>query len=284
LSKFTIIIFIFHFLLNPSLFGGNVIPFKLVNNLIIIQVDIETNSGNFILDTGSDAIFLNTDFANVAGKISEFNTMNGEISSEATKISFIKIGDIIKRNISAYNANLDNIEKYLSLEIRGIIGAELFNPHSIYIDFFNKEIHFFKRAPSLSDFDFINSFDFKMILGVPTVELTIENKKYTFIMDSGASIHIMDPNVILSHPEHFDKLTSNVKVEALGNTSNADISKYNIKSFYIGSAYLPAQTCLVKDFSEFNIEGQLIISGIISISRLTEKGLLLDFHRMKMYY
>lgn len=284
MSKFSSIFFILHFFINSTLFGSNVIPFKLVNNLIIIEVDIEANKGNFILDTGSDAIFLNKNLTYNADKTSEFNTVNGEIASEATKISFIKIGEIIKKNVPAYNANLNNIEKYLSLEITGIIGAEVFNPHSIYIDFFNKEIHFFKKAPSLSDFDFENNFAFEMVMGVPTVALTIENKKYTFIMDSGASIHIMDPTVITSHPNHFDKLTSKVKVEALGNTSDADISKYNIKNFYIGSSLISSSSCLVKDFSEFNAVGQPVISGIISISRLTNKGLLLDFHRMKMYF
>jgi hypothetical protein len=258
------------------------IPFKVINNLIIIEIDIEERTGNFILDTGSDAIFLNSNNRKFSNKAAMFQTVNGVTNSEETKISHLKVGDITKENVSAYNTNLTNIENFLNLKIAGIIGAEFFNPHSIYLDFESNEIKFFKNAPDIESFGFLNHIDFSMKNGVPSTELTFGNKKYTFILDSGASIHLVDSTIIATQASFFEKLTSDVKVESVGHSNI--VSKYIIKSFSIDNTILKDHTCLVKDFTEFNEKGKPQISGILSISKLTEKGIMIDFHRMKMYF
>ncbi len=258
------------------------IPFKVINNLIIIEIDIEERTGNFILDTGSDAIFLNSNNRKFSNKAAMFQTVNGVTNSEETKISHLKVGDITKENVSAYNTNLANIENFLNLKIAGIIGAEFFNPHSIYLDFESNEIKFFKNAPDIESFGFLNHIDFSMKNGVPSTELTFGNKKYTFILDSGASIHLVDSTIIATQASFFEKLTSDVKVESVGHSTI--VSKYIIKSFSIDNTILKDHTCLVKDFTGFNEKGKPQISGILSISKLTEKGIMIDFHRMKMYF
>lgn len=273
----------FLFLLSHQLFADlGVIPFKLVNNLIIIEIDIETKKGNFILDTGSDAVFLNSQNEQDLQNNVIFKTVNGTTNTELTKIRHLKIGEITKLNVNAYSTNLTNIENFLNIKIAGIIGAEIFNPHSIYVDFDQKEIKFYKDAPNLLDFRFDHHLDFSMKLGVPCTEITIGNNKYTFIMDSGASIHLVDSIVVASHMDNFEQLSSNVKVESLGNTSS--VQKYNIKSFSLNKNEIFNQSCLIQNFSELNATSEIIISGIISISKLTEKGIMIDFHRMKMYY
>jgi hypothetical protein len=268
---------------NPSVFGNmKAIPFKMVNNLIIIEIDIETKTGNFILDTGSDAILLNSNYKLRSNKESTFQTVNGLTNTEETKISHLKIGDITKENISAYNTNLSNIENFLNLKIAGIIGADFFNPHSIFLDFESNVIKFYESAPDITLFNFSNHIDFQMIIGVPTTELKIGNQIYTFILDSGASIHLIDSKLMNKHRENFEKLQSSVKVESVGHSNSA--SKYIIKRFTINNTYLNDHTCLVKDFTDFNKKGEPEISGLLSISKLSEKGIMIDFHRMKIYF
>jgi len=258
------------------------IPFKMINNLIIIEIDIESSTGNFILDTGSDAIFLNSNYNKFSSKVAIFQTVNGTTNSEETRISYLKVGDITKVNVNAYNTNLTNIENFLNLKIAGIIGAEFFNPHSIYLDFELNEIKFYKNAPDIESFGFLNHIDFSMKNGVPSTEITIGNNAYTFIMDSGASIHLVDSTIVATYADFFEKLTSDIKVESVGHSNI--VSKYIIKSFSVDNTVLKDHTCLVKDFTDFNEKGKPQISGLLSISKLTNKGIMIDFHRMKMYF
>lgn len=258
------------------------IPFKVINNLIIIEIDFESKTGNFILDTGSDAVLLNSNQTSFAKKVTIFQTVNGIANSEETKIKYLKVGDITKENVSAFNTNLTNIEKFLNLKIAGIIGAEFFNPHSIYLDFESNEIKFYKNAPELACFEFVNQIDFSMSRGVPSTEILIGNTAYTFILDSGASIHLIDSIVIAMNADLFERVSSDVIVETVGHSEI--VKKYIIKSFSFNSTILKDHACLVKNFSDFNEKGKPQISGILSISKLSDKGIMIDFHRMKMYF
>ena len=124
--------------------------------------------------------------------------------------------------------------------------------------------------------------DFSMSRGVPSTEILIGNTAYTFILDSGASIHLIDSTVVATHADLFERVTSDVIVESVGHSEI--VKKYIIKSFSINNASLKDHACLVKDFFDFNEEGKPQISGILSISKLTVKGSMIDFHRMKMYF
>jgi hypothetical protein len=254
----------------------------MINKLIIVEVDIESNIGNFILDTGSDAILLNSNNRLFQKNTTTFQTVNGVTNTEETKISLLKIGDITKENVSAYNTNLANIENFLNLKIAGIIGADFFNPHSIYLDFELNVIKFYESAPDITAFNFSSHIDFNMKLGVPTTEITFENETYTFILDSGASIHLVDEKLVEKHENIFEKISSDIVVESVGNSNT--VSKFIIKRFFIKKNELIDHTCLIKDFTDFNENGKPEISGLLSISKLTEKGIMIDFHRMKMHF
>jgi Aspartyl protease len=281
LKSFKILLLLVVF--NQFLYGNiDAIPFKVINNLIIIEIDFESKTGNFILDTGSDAVFLNSNHTSFAQKVTIFQTVNGIANSEETKIKYLKVGDITKENVSAFNTNLTNIENFLNLKIAGIIGAEFFNPHSIYLDFESNEIKFYKNAPELACFEFVNQIDFSMSRGVPSTEILIGNTAYTFILDSGASIHLIDSTVVAMNADLFERVSSDVIVESVGHSEI--VKKYIIKSFSFDSAILKDHACLVKNFSDFNEKGKPQISGILSISKLSDKGIMIDFHRMKMYF
>ena len=263
--------------------GDNSIPFKLVNNLIIIVADCDHSTGNFVFDTGSDAIFLNTP-KKTETEAKTFNTLNGNVLTKLTKISCFKIGEITKKNIEAYKTNLSNIEDFLSIELAGIIGAELFNPHSIFIDFLQNKILFFKNPPNLYDYNLTNNIKFSMKLGVPTTEVIMLGEKYFFIIDSGATIHLISQDILTAIPDNFQKLDTGISIETLENTSAKTKVKYKINSFKIGENTFTDQNCLSNDFSFLNENQNKTISGVLSLTKLSKQGILIDFHRMKIYY
>lgn len=255
----------------------------MVNNLIIIKAEIGDNTGNFIFDTGSESILVNESNQHNAHSSQTFQTVNGQASTESTNIEYLKIGNFTKTNLPAFITNLSNIEEFISMELSGIIGAEIFNPNGVYIDFVTSVIHIYENQYPTNIKEFNNDVAISMNLGVPTTMIQVGSETLYFILDTGASIHLIDESVKANYPAHFTITEENVSVETVGDTAEA-AAKYKINDLVIGETSLKGHRCIVKDFTSINDGQETKISGLISISKLTTKGVLIDFKNMRLYF
>ncbi|MBK6362089.1 MAG: clan AA aspartic protease [Saprospiraceae bacterium] len=193
------------------LWGNDVvIPFKKINDLIIIEAVIENKKGSFILDTGSDALFIDQNNQNPSATQQTYQTLNGDVETGAVTIKNFYLGSIKKRNVQAFTISLSHLENHVCLDLSGIIGTSIINPHSIYIDFTTMMVHLYKNVPDLSIPFFKNEIDFNFENGVPVVKVSIQNVDYLFMMDSGASIHLIDKTLINNHLSLFTHLNNSV--------------------------------------------------------------------------
>lgn len=131
------------------------ISFKLINNLIIIPLNINGVTGNFILDTGvkGNILFLadEKDFK-VRDSLKEI-LIRGFGYGKPTK-AFLATGNTISyKKISIENKNFYLINnKGLSfsaktgMTINGVIGADFFRNNIVKIDYKNKRITVFDRS------------------------------------------------------------------------------------------------------------------------------------------
>lgn len=263
---------------------STVIPFRLVNNLIVIEANIEANTGNLILDTGSDGFFVDKRLSSASKKDAGFSTLNGTQNVSSFTVKSLTVGNISKKNLEAYHTNLSHLETILSIDLAGIIGVELFNPHSLYIDFENKEIHFYKKQPERVWEKNHQHADFFMLNNIPIVKIKIEGYEYHFIFDSGASVHVVDESLIKNHDQRFTKTENPVSFVTLENSEAPELYYYLLKDFTMGSTVLTDAKCLVKDFSSLQIDSGIPVHGIISMSSLNQTGIVMDFKKMKIFY
>lgn len=128
--------------------GTDKIPFKFINNLIIIPVEINGVELSFLLDTGvSKPILFN--FLNVSDSLNIKNTevtylrgLGEGNSIEALKCTnnIFKIGDAIKLDqdlFAVFNANL-NFSSKIGVPIHGIIGYDLLKDFVVEINYSNR--------------------------------------------------------------------------------------------------------------------------------------------------
>ena len=129
------------------------IPFKLVNNLIVIPLKInDSGSLNFILDTGLTTTLL-TELSpndsltlNYAREIELYGLGEGEplkaIHSFGNEITIV---DIFGKNQDIYVVpeNVFNLSARLGMPISGILGYSLFNNFIVRIDYSSRTIHFY---------------------------------------------------------------------------------------------------------------------------------------------
>ncbi len=268
------------------LWGNDVvIPFKKINDLIIIEAVIENKKGSFILDTGSDALFIDQNNQNPSATQQTYQTLNGDVETGAVTIKNFYLGSIKKRNVQAFTISLSHLENHVCLDLSGIIGTSIINPHSIYIDFTTMMVHLYKNVPDLSIPFFKNEIDFNFENGVPVVKVSIQNVDYLFMMDSGASIHLIDNSLINHHLSLFTPLNNSVLLETLkSSTSVSKTDKYLLDGLNIQNHSLRNLTFLSMDFTPIKDEFSKSLMGILSLSCLSKEGILIDFKNHKIYF
>ena len=126
------------------------IPFKFINNLIIIPVEVNGVELSFLLDTGVSKPIIFS-FLNVSDtlRIKDAETIflrglgDGEpVEALKSKNNVFKIGDAVKLNqelFAVFDANL-NFGPRLGVPVHGILGFDLFRDLVVEINYSNKYI------------------------------------------------------------------------------------------------------------------------------------------------
>lgn len=282
-----VIIFFLVFASNLALISASdvVIPFKKINDLIIIEAVIENKKGSFILDTGSDALFIDQNNQNPSATQQTYQTLNGDVETGAVTIKNFYLGSIKKRNVQAFTISLSHLENHVCLDLSGIIGTSIINPHSIYIDFTTMMVHLYKNVPDHSILAFKNVLDFDFENGVPVVLVSLQNTEYLFMLDSGASIHLIDNSLINHHSSLFTALNKSVSLETLtSSTSVNKTDKYLLDGLNIQNHSLRNLTFLSMDFTPIKAEFSKSLMGILSLSCISKDGIFIDFKNHKIYF
>lgn len=181
------------------------IPFKFINNLIIISIQVNGIPLNFLLDTGvEESILFSLDetdeisFAQVEKvKIKGFGKKEAFDGYKST-LNEVKVKSFIDKNHTLYLV-LDqdiNISSNVGVPVNGIIGYHFFKNNLVKIDFESQKITIFKSQKKQLE-KITKSFD--------KVPLTLNDGKPYFT----ASIQ-------------FEKSTEDLKAKLLIDTGNSD--------------------------------------------------------------
>lgn len=126
-----------------------VIPFKLINNLIFIPININGAELTFMLDTGvAETILFSLDNKEVKLQNIEkvkFSGLGGNMSIDGFKSdrNIAKIGDHIINSSMLLFIVIDeefNISSHIGIPVNGVIGYHFFKDHPVSIDYTAKKI------------------------------------------------------------------------------------------------------------------------------------------------
>jgi hypothetical protein len=125
-------------------FNTVIVPIKRAGNLIIVEAQIDTLAGNFVLDTGAPYLVLNAAYFRNMRKIDtqEPAGLNGAASESFTTAVFnFNILDIHYPRLTADVTDLSAIENGRGIKILGLLGTRLFSKFSITIDLFRNTLY-----------------------------------------------------------------------------------------------------------------------------------------------
>ncbi|WP_330745533.1 PDZ domain-containing protein [Chryseobacterium sp. CP-77] len=273
-----------------------VIPFKFINNLIFIPVNVNGAELTFLLDTGvSETILFSLENKEV--KLSnvekvKFSGLGGSLSIDGLKSerNIGKIGDaIINTSMSLYIIIDEefNISPHVGIPVNGVIGYHFFKDHPIYIDYSSKKITIYENTALLEKkIRRFEEFPITIEKNKPylhaDVEMTNEKKDSKLLIDLGNSDAIwLFPTLI----KNFVYNRPNID-DFLGRGFNGDIygKRSRIHNFYLGDFKFEKPLTAMPD--EFSIQHVNLVEnrkGSIGSEIMRRFTVVFDYPNQKLY-
>lgn len=224
-----------------------VIPFKLINNLIFIPVNINGAELTFLLDTGiaETSIF---SLENKELKLPNLEKIrlsglggNASIDAFRSDNNIVRIGkDYVNYTSTLYIITDQdfNISSHIGIPVNGIIGYHFFKDHPVVIDYFSKKITIYNNGnlfkKKVKKFDALDiTVEKNKPYIVADVEMTNEKKDSKLLIDLGNSDAIwLFPALI----KNFVYNRPNIE-DFLGRGFNGDIygKRSRIHNLYLGN-------------------------------------------------
>lgn len=260
--------------------GAYSIPFDYVNGLIVIEAEVDGIDGNYILDTGSSDILIN-DTENKSSS-SVFSTPSEDAVSAGEKIiKNLLIGGLHKTNIPAYTVDLSAIEAYVSREISGVLGSIAFAPSIIDIDFASKNISLLTTSVPRHMYEDLYILPFEMENEVPVVSVKMNGTLHTFILDTGATSHFVNMDVIANSTK-VEKLDITKQITtSFSNDTEADV--VIVKDMEIGDKVLKEISMLSLNLDSLEENMGRKISGLLSVHKLASR-VIIDLENQKILF
>lgn len=273
-----------------------VIPFKLINNLIFIPINVNGVELTFLLDTGvvETTIFSldNKEMQLSSMEKARFSGLGGTKVNDGFK-SDHNIGKIGKNYINdslLLYVILDeefNISPHVGIPVNGIIGYHFFKNHPVLIDYISKKITvyndenlFKKKIRNCNELEISIEKDKPYIIA--GVEMTNEKKDSKLLIDLGNSDPIwLFPTLI----KDFVYNRPNIE-DYLGRGFNGDIygKRSRIHNFYLGNyKFSKPLTAMPDEFSIQHINLVKDRKGSIGGDIMSRFTVAFDYRKEKIY-
>ena len=190
------------------------IPFKLVDRLIVIEGKIKGESGNFIIDTGSETMILNKVHFKTYPFQKATKTTSGILKNVdklfEKKIEKLSLKELTMKDKQSDIIDLSHIEKSKKIKLLGIIGFNILKDYEVFIDLYLNQITLTKidsDGNTLSDKIYLekisDTLDFQLKNHTIVINSYIGKEEVTLALDSGAEFNQIHKGISKKALKHF---------------------------------------------------------------------------------
>ena len=266
------------------------IPFKLYKGLIFIEAEIDGQRGEFMLDTGSPTVFLNSyRFSNLTESKYSVTGVNGEIENVQSRfVKSLKIDDDVEWNrFEAVAFDMIHLEQSCRRQLLGLLGYSAFKNFELMIDYQSKQLTLFRldrrgnRLQSTNQKP-LQQYSFKMVKHLPVIEVMVDNLMLKLGIDTGAQINLLHKKWERKLYNHFlnyeeTQLNGASKKKKLSSISVFDEMKMNNQSF-------KKMKTLIADLSNLMNNYHLKIDGLLGYEFLSKSIISINFKKKELYF
>lgn len=262
---------------------------------IYIPIEIEDLKGDFFvqLDTGSNTTILYDNALKslikgsniLESKIDYSETSNTSMLSHywIRKLNFNVARQSCTKDIIVYKdfGSWNGIDTATAIQEIGTVGNEIFKDKILYIDFRNNRLAIIdKVTPEFQS----NFFTQKMQLAdnKPTINLTINNKLYRFLFDTGSSIFpiITAKNKWAELSNHDDECDYINEINAWDKKVTAK-GKNILGNVYFEDMPLENKKIYTLDYDELaDYFNKINVTGIVGNAYFFDKEIMIDYNNL----
>lgn len=268
------------------------IPFTLVGQLIMVQAQVDTVSGYFMLDTGSEKLVLNQEYfaSDAKGRTVASVGNTGAVTAVVEReVDSIRLDQLVVHDLSAHLVDLHHIELKKNVRMIGILGYEVYKDFEVFIDFQNKVIVLTRvnrkgmRIDTLAPFEVpYDSLDFDLRHHLIVLEAKVNSVKLDLILDSGAELNLIDRRV---NRRVLDNFTIIKRVNLLGvGKKEVEVLAGELYDVQCGNQHSAKMNTLLTSLDEINTAFEVNVQGVLGYEFLKKRRVLINYQKRKLYF
>ena len=265
------------------------VPFRFVDNLLLVKANLNGQVGEFILDTGAPELIVNQAYFKgmpapwPTTGIVDLNGHAGEVRYFA--IEHFTIGELPVKKQYALTVDLSSVERVKGVHLLGIIGYAVLKDLELVFDFDRQELTFapaHRKSNPLVEEPPAATHNLKLSGHVPYLIATIGKKKFRLGIDTGAEVNLFDGQSLRRTSDCFDKIKK-LMVKGISHQQQAADAGV-LKNLMIGQK--PIGPLDITVVSLYSLNGSLTVDldGILGMPFLSNGRVGINYKKKKLWF
>ncbi|MFD2914654.1 pepsin/retropepsin-like aspartic protease family protein [Psychroserpens luteus] len=271
------------------------IPFKLIDNLIVIEAELLNQKGNFIIDTGSETLILNkvhfktrqNDYSNSREASGVIDFIDNPLEKRLRE--FI-IKDITIENKKSDVIDLSHIETSKKIHLLGIIGYDILKDYEVFIDMYLNQITLSRVNYEGQKLDprqylekIIDTVNFKLKKHTIVLEVSVNDELLKFGLDTAAEYNQLNKRTNKKVLKYFFPSKRLMLVGASGKKIEVMAGKlYRVK--LSDRIYFAPMTTLLTNLNQMNEAFGTSLDGILGYEFFRQQRTIINYKKEKLYF
>lgn len=271
------------------------IPFKLIDNLIVIEAELLNKKGNFIIDTGSETLILNQAHfktrPSITGSSRSTSGVIDVIDNPLEKrLQEFIIKDLILENMDSDVINLSHIEASKKIHLLGIIGYNILKDYEVFIDMYLNQITLSRVDDSGEKLDkreyletIIDTVNFKLKRHTIVLEAFVNDQKLKFGLDTGAEYNQLNKRISKKILKYFYPSHRMMLVGASGRKIEVLAGKlYRVK--LSNKIYFAPMETMLTNLNQMNEAFGTSLDGVLGYEFFRQQRTIINYQKEKLYF
>lgn len=269
------------------------VPFRLAGRLIVVQAKVEDQTGNFIIDTGSSDLILNT--RHFQGGIQKSGTVSVGATGDVREVRSRRIqrfhwDSLTFKRVNADLIDLNHIERKKNIRLLGLIGYQLLRDFELLIDFQLRQIILTRtdrRGERLDPLAIaeepVDSLNFELRRHVVVVNGKVNGHRVAFGLDSGAELNLLDREVKRRVLDQF-KISRRVVLNGMNGAEETEVLAGKLYRFRAKNQRCSGMKTLLTNMDDLNRAFQTKLDGLLGYEFLCVRRTIINYKKEKLYF
>ncbi len=257
--------------------------FELASGLVIVKAAINGQVGDFILDTGSPGIVLNSHKDEIQNSCAAAG-VGGQMTIGTVEVKSFEWGIIRKEKTQGFVLDVSHLEVACGREIMGLIGFDVLKNYELFFDYKNKTVKVFNagEVESLTNLKVVKSIPFTLMGHVPVISAKVGGKRAYLGLDSGAEVNLLDSRF-------FDKIDlkslTDIEQEFLTGLDNQKhpVMAADIETTQVRRHCLPEMRYVFTDLNTLSAQFGSPLDGLLGFPFFKNQVISINYKNRKIY-